>query len=298
MATVTLSLPSLMNYPTQFASSMSAIAATFATVGLVQTADTGQINFAALPGGFVAPYNDNYGYQIWRFADTLQGTAPWFIKVWYGTINAGGGNPGAWFAFQVGTATDGAGNFTGAQVSQRFIIYVGSYNVSNQSCFIAGSTNRFTWALFDGPTQFESLNVGIERTKDASGADTGDGVLIFGRSNAGGSVGQGSSQVFSQCIPSTGTVLDAQTMWPAAINLKQSTMATGISLGWAYPIPYNGAPFNYGKNFLVYQSSDFPVYTVQSLTVYGASHNYLVCSPNAFPPTQPPALSHVMCLFE
>ncbi len=273
-----------------FTTVMSTLAAFFATAGWVQTSDTGQINFASSING----------YQIWGMNDTLQGTAPWYMKIVYKTqhftFDGGVGVPA--FTFQFGMTTDGAGNFTGSQVSQIFSFNCMTGSTVVQHCYLSGANNRFTWNLWDGPTQYEALNIGVERTKDSSGADTADGLIFFGRANGNGSLSNGASQVISQVIPASGVPGDAQPMWAAAINLAQNTMATGATIGWAYPIPFNGAPFNTGKNFLLYQGTDFPEYSIQSLPVYGTNHNFLVCTPNAYPPTQPPGLAHVLLRYE
>lgn len=85
----------------------SALAAALAAVGLTQTADTGQINWTTVtrPGA-----NTAAGYEIWRFNDTLQATAPIFIKIEYGTGNSTT-SPGIWIT--VGTGSNGSGTITG-----------------------------------------------------------------------------------------------------------------------------------------------------------------------------------------
>jgi hypothetical protein len=76
--------------------------------GLVQTSDTGQLNpaTATFPGS-------NYGiagYWIYRFNDTLQATAPIFIKVEPGRGDA---LNEPYIRISVGSATNGAGALTG-----------------------------------------------------------------------------------------------------------------------------------------------------------------------------------------
>jgi hypothetical protein len=285
MATQFSALPvfNLSNQPT-FTLTVGTISAFFATAGWVQTADTGQINYST----------STSGYQIWGLNDTLQATHPWYLKITYN----GGGNP--FFTFQLGTATDGAGNFTGTQISTVFSLSLNTGTGVFQRCYFSGANNRIAWNLWDGPTAYEALNFSVERTKDASGADTSAGLIVFGRANAGASPGQTASDCFSQVIPDavTGLPQDSQPMWAAAVNLAQQTMAQGGKLGWAYPIPFNSIPFNNGLNFLLYQASDFPVYTVQTLNVYGTNHSYLVCTSNAASPTIPAALTHVLMLYE
>jgi hypothetical protein len=79
-------------------------------IGLTQTADSGQINWAtvAVPGA-----NTVAGYEMYAMADTLDATAPIRIKIEYG-IGASVARPNTWVS--IGTATDGAGNITGQKV--------------------------------------------------------------------------------------------------------------------------------------------------------------------------------------
>lgn len=86
----------------------SAVSAQLAACGLVQTADTGQINWATVtkPAAGATPA----GYEIWRFNDALQATKPVFIKVEYGT---GGAATFCAMWLTVGTGTNGAGTLSG-----------------------------------------------------------------------------------------------------------------------------------------------------------------------------------------
>lgn len=300
MATARITQPSLLSSLGVASSVWTALAAYFATFGWVQTADTGQINLASPPTANLGPNSECSGYQIWGMNDTLQGTTPVYMKIWY-AITSLSGNPGCGFYAQFGTATDGAGNLTGTQVSQILRLSNGTYTSVVQNCYLSGDNNRLTWNLWDGPTQYEGMNLGVERTKDASGNDTSDGLLILTRSNRFGSSGQGAGLVNAQFFPASsgiGLPGNGQPLWPAALNMRQNTMATATLVGTAFPIPFNGAPKLYGKNFMLYQSTDFPAYTTQSLPAYGSNHNYLVCTPNAFSPCQPPALARVLMRYE
>lgn len=79
-----------------------------AAVGLVQTADTGQVDWTtvARPGT-----NTDGGYEIWRFDDALQASAPIFIRLDYGT---GAATDRPRIRMTVGIGSDGAGAITGA----------------------------------------------------------------------------------------------------------------------------------------------------------------------------------------
>jgi hypothetical protein len=162
-----------------------------AAIGCVQTADTGQINWATATRP-TTPVNTAAGYEIWRFNDALQATAPIFFKLEYGTggsTNAAVGSqaPGMWLT--VGTGSDGAGNITGV-VSVRRQLHTTSSGTSttitttatttpSQSYFCHaagflgcifhyGSTLLIPWGSF-----------AIVRYCDNNGAPIGDGFVVY-----------------------------------------------------------------------------------------------------------------------
>ena len=84
-----------------------AIRAQLTAVGLVQTSDTGQLN----PASHTRPSTNSYsGYEIWRFADSLQATLPIFMKIEPG-VGATADRPA--IRMTVGTSTNGAGTING-----------------------------------------------------------------------------------------------------------------------------------------------------------------------------------------
>lgn len=139
-----------------------------AAFGLVQTADTGQVNW----GTDVRPAAtaDHGHYEIWQFADALNASAPVFLRLEYATPYAVNGNLG--FFFQVGTGTDGAGNLTGRKSA-----LLKAYGNGNVSIWMAGDTGSLAiMGYLAGNTGCFLLVV--ERTHNAAGGDTGDGVMI------------------------------------------------------------------------------------------------------------------------
>lgn len=85
-----------------------AIRAQMTAVGLVQTADTGQLT----PASHTRPAAGSYsGYEVWRFADTLQATSPIYLRIRPGTSPSAQDRPR--IELTVGTSTNGAGTITG-----------------------------------------------------------------------------------------------------------------------------------------------------------------------------------------
>ena len=161
--------------------------------GWVQSADTGQCSTSTLsvPGAV----NTSMGYQIFQMADTLQSTAPVFLKLEYGS-GAAVNNPSIWIT--LGTGSDGAGGLTGIKLTRTQIAATSATSTALNSC-LSGDTNRLTLCLW-----FSSLSymvcVIIERTHAASGSDNSDGLLVLW---AAGGLKWSQYLPFSGVIPAT-----------------------------------------------------------------------------------------------
>ena len=100
-----------------------------ATTVMVQTADTGQINWATvtLPAG--GAYG---GYEIYKLNDSLFATAPVYFKIRYGSNGSNAAN----IAITVGTSTNGAGVLGGTALSAEHVcVYGGAAPPSAVSTF-------------------------------------------------------------------------------------------------------------------------------------------------------------------
>lgn len=106
-------------------------------LGLTQTADTGQADWATA----IKPVATGFGhYEIYRLNDSGQATRPLFIKVRYGV-----GNPatGASVQFDIGEGSDGAGNLTGATWLGLWLFTINSSTL-NATVDITGNWNPVT----------------------------------------------------------------------------------------------------------------------------------------------------------
>lgn len=155
-------------------------------VGLVQTADTGQINWETVetPG----ENNTDAGYEVWRFNDALQETQPIYLKIIYGRALSASRLR---LAFQVGTGSDGAGNLEGKKgfglrsisvnPAGNGLIYISLLDgaLSLLECVSTGSTSQAAsvahfverlktpdltsiYAICAGPSVAEGLNIKSE----------------------------------------------------------------------------------------------------------------------------------------
>jgi hypothetical protein len=148
---------------------------------MVQTADTGQINWTT---ALRATVGVDAGYEIYRFDDALQATAPVFIKITYGTHTTT-----TWprIGITIGGATNGAGNITTTSPVGSLLMNEGMPGIGPQfaafpsyicvqpgyfgvllagGCFSVASGTAWTWWS-------------VERPRDNTGAMVGEGVTLM-----------------------------------------------------------------------------------------------------------------------
>lgn len=234
--------------------------AKLAAAGLVNTADTGQVNWTTVLAAVGA--NTVQGYEIWRFADALQATAPIFMKVEYGS-GAVAANGSIWI--QLGSGSNGAGLLTGILSTRQQIQCTATAGAITH--YWSGDTNRFCVAAM-GSAVATCMLFSVERTVDANGVVTAEGALTIYR---GTSVwGQ---QAWSQTIgPYTAT-------WEGTLGVMGPVVAPfgtfGIQVA-VYPIFHNKGVFlNPGLNVQIYENALIAINSTISFTVYGSSHTYM-----------------------
>ena len=150
----------------------------FAAVGLVQTADTGQVNWttATKPAVNTTPH-----YEIWRMNDTQQASAPIFFRIEYGTSNA---TNRPRMQLQVGTGSDGAGNLINPSTKSVLISATTGTNTTAYTSYAAAGEGYFNCFL-KGGSQHNAL-ISICRTCDADSTPNALGwTVYFGGTNAG-----------------------------------------------------------------------------------------------------------------
>lgn len=149
------------------------------TAGFVRTSDTGQIDAATAtkPVGF----NGRSAPAIFRFNDSLQATAPVFIRLTFGNGTNSANNPGV--SVQVGTGTDGAGNLTGlfteVHVLSSAVSASGATDIPSRAVHRAGvGILAFKIGGVSSAGQLSPCAFIIQRTMDNTGAPTGEGVML------------------------------------------------------------------------------------------------------------------------
>lgn len=147
-------------------------------LGFVQTTDTGQIDLATV----ITPETSHTkaGYEIWRFTDVLQSTAPIFFRIDYGT--AGVTTPQMWVT--VGTGSNGAGAISGVLIPESRTGGNSSGSSTVAGVGYASSGDGSMLALFPFVDFASSAPLAavpgfiIDRSRDASGQPTADGVIV------------------------------------------------------------------------------------------------------------------------
>jgi hypothetical protein len=241
------------------------ISTQLAAAGLVQTADSGQINWTTVTAPIAG--STAAGYEVWRFADALQATKPVFFKIEYGS-GAAATTPALWITF--GSGTDGSGTLTGTLSTRMSLPASGSYTTNDLTSYFSGDTNRFTMALWlagTGAAATYALFVSIERSVDGAGTPTGEAVLFVAVNG-----GTGVKQVAWNTTTGPTTTVETSL---GAMGPSVGTGSSGSQLS-VYPVFHTkGAFFNSILNAFAYFQSDIPSPAAISFTVYGATHTYL-----------------------
>ena len=230
--------------------------------GMVKTADTGQTAASALPigsGSLVVA-----GYEVFRFNDALQSTAPIYVKIEYGTYTTT--IPCIWVT--IGTSTDGAGNITGVIGPRTIFSSTAAASATPYASFISGGPNGFRVAFYTGAQNVGYILIfSVERTKDAAGVDTADGCYF-----------QGNSYVGWACmyVPFTGSIR-AQQVYPLVpVTFGTLSLADGSNVGMVpiHPMGKRG-PGNALSNLLVYYQPDTAAQVPVTVVYNGGSHVYV-----------------------
>lgn len=265
------------NHPTQtnsdatFRTWIQKIQAGLLACGLVQASDTGQIDSSTvtMPG----TNNTSQGYEIWKFNDSLQATAPIYFKIEYGSAT-GSSTPSFWVT--VGTGSDGAGTING-QAGTRVHVAVNAASATNFSslfCHVSGSFAMVVHgAGTNSPSTGHVLTFIIDRVPDTSGsgAFTNDIFWITGALNSGSAW---------QYIPRSGTIATrclGSGTWPGWPGPNDNTSPISDK-GFAPMLPYYGYPRQPPLGLCVVQLNDFAVDDTPTLTRYGTTRTYRVAS--------------------
>jgi len=232
--------------------------------GWVQTADTGQINFATVTRPLAG--NTARGYIIVRMDGSLQSTVPVYMRMDFGS----GGSAavmGVWVT--LGPSSTGAGVINTPWLSNPTSGAALVQTASSSSAmvqpysFISADTDRVHFVIgVNAAASTICILMSLERTKSASGNADGTGLLFY-YSGSGGALNR-NQYLFAADVPQPpveqGTV---------AILPIRNTGVTSQNWGIGIPTPFAGLSQQPGLGVLITQSLDATNYGRFGIDVYG-----------------------------
>lgn len=257
----------------------SGLSTLLAAMGLVQTADTGQINWTTVTRPGVQ--NTAAGYEIWRFNDTLQATAPVYLKLEWGI---GPGNGGYLQAMSmwvtIGTGSNGTGSLTGQVGGRRQFSQYGDASspgvMTGATHYVSAANNRLCAAFAPayGSGAKSAFGFSVERAKDATGADDGTGVFrhVWGFTTGGATTFAGSAHQF---LPFPTGSAGGEDVAPPVASHGQGSAVAGADVGVFPVFPAWGILKNPSTNLIVYKTSDIGALATISVPLYGTNRTYL-----------------------
>lgn len=255
---------------TTWRAALSPIDTALAAVGMVQTADTGQINWSTVTRP--AASFGVAGYTMWRFPDTLHATVPLYLKLTYGVGNGTAVNR-VWA--EIGTATDGAGNLTGpgSTATSGFaslVAFAGSTtSAAGSDCYVACDGSGLVinmWA--NAPTSQGAMLV-VDRFRDATGAAMPAGAMLITKSSAA-VLGE---TIIADYGATTATYAAAMfAIIPATLTVGVTFLRSGI----VRTFPYQAATDEIytTKMVLTYAAADLGAGTLEVTDFLGAPRTY------------------------
>jgi hypothetical protein len=253
----------------------SEVSTQLAAIGLVQTADTGQINLVTVtrPGTSTAG-----GYQIWRFADSTL-----YMKIEYGTGTSATA-PQMWIT--VGTGSNGTGTLTG-QLSTRNIFTSNSAPTSTATLYTSRwcrIADAFSFHWKEGFASAGVVSGGllvIGKTVDGTGAATTTGFAVLRAATATGPCLQSVRTAATAVTFNEGGIANSPLMvFPG--NPSASTTTGGNSQAYTMFIPTPDVqPFCWAAGVL---NTELPRDTTMSVAMVGAT-THTFCGTGQFQST-------------
>jgi hypothetical protein len=270
MAVRTSSLSDTNSTDASFRAWINEIHNSLIAFGWVQTSDTGQINFSTVTRPTAV--NLYQGFAVYKMGDANQATCAVFMRLDFGT--AGSTDlPGIKIKFGIGS-TDGAGTLTGNLSTQ---ITTGSSSMSAQgagNCRTSGDSSSFRMHFFSTSLSSAGWTLAVERDKDTSGNDTTLGVNIAFQHCVTGGI-----TVNSQFLENAGGTGALESRWYAMVSAQASNSGNGTT--GVGPVRCALGPLrNPMKGLLVYARPDFAPETTNPISIYGATHTYLMLRPD------------------
>jgi hypothetical protein len=270
VTTVAWTFPVSQSNTTDFRAWVTDFVSRLGEVGLVQTADTGQIDIATatLP----ATTNTAAGYQVWKFSDNTI-----FLKFEYGT--AGTTDKIGLFC-TVGTGSDGAGTLTGTVSSRRNaslnvgLSSPGTARLSFMSHSVADGFFGFNLYVSSGTGEGSNATLIVARSADPNGTPNAQGVTVYWRDFNNNSIGYARVQALNfltgiaQTVSSDGSYgFVPHGITNTSVGVDQQAFVHFTAFPQAYPV----------MQVATVSAVEFPVGATFSATLVGATPKNYIC---------------------
>jgi hypothetical protein len=238
--------------------------ADFLKTFLTQTADTGQV---ADWTTVTRPAAGAWVNEIYRFNDSLHATAPFYIRIEYGTLAAGATYPS--LRATIGQTVNGAGVLGGGTTNTVELFTSGiAPNATVRPCFVSGGPDRLTIGMWLDEGQNAVAGLSISRTRGADGVATNGGVnMTWQAANARGQQFMGVGLTKFPTTPLT------HLLAPIPVGANKS-MSYGGSVGVGPILPFRGYADYPDLGMVIYSTSDVVGPQIFPATLLGAQHIY------------------------
>lgn len=255
-------------------------------VGLVQTADTGQIDTTTVLAPTAA--NQNRGYMMFRSDDALTN---WYMKIEFGSATYGALSP--WIRISFGWTTDGAGTFTGLQKSAVIIpIIAGANNgLTAAVCWFCYSGGAFAMCLNQTKTTgTNGMNwlITCDRYRDETGAPNTDGFQITACCDSNGgylniNAASSGSRNMSHAVPASGGVpnFEATEFTYPVHPIRTTTWSRAGRIGLVPVGGWDGGPTPLTIASVIYLGLDMTNGTIFKCSMHGVEHEFRATNVNA-----------------
>lgn len=234
--------------------------------GLTATTDTGQLDLTTAPTTFGS--NASFGYRVYKFPDTLQATAPIFLRLDFYNDSAAK----SMVVATVSAAADGAGNLASPNLVTSTNL-MGTYQASIHSyaCYVDGTFSLVLGYAFSASATVSNcvLSLVIDRARDATGTALAAGFLVesFQQPLASGTQ---SRSLYGAASPATSLAFT-----PALVpnnNAVSTSEGANVNVFRHYMMVPGVRP---SLGCLTYVASEFGALTPFTATVLGSSHTWL-----------------------
>lgn len=234
--------------------------------GLTDASASNRINFATVTRSVTL--NNDSGFVTYRFNDALQATYPVFIKLGFGSA---GGSTVPRLNLSWGTATASSGDLVGETGS--VLIWTGGSGMAGtavQACYAHSSGARTLAVISPDDSTFAAM-FAIERLKNVTGSDVGDGFAVIIRTQ-----NNTATTELHTHFPLTGSFREAS--WKYLLPSQNPSLFNGTqSVSPIYPMA--GRIFNPVSCIMMVPTSDvslFGSWSTQSFNVYNQQINYVL----------------------